>query len=234
LLAIVSAVYLYSISFHEGPSKTAKMFMTSLAHQDWQTVSSITSGKVLATIEHRESSAIQPAKIVDLATNVKSSSKQWSCVQVTAETKLTGDDIDVLWYDLNLRNTDEGWKIYQATPTMPTIKGTDLINQAEPQTIKAIEDVFKNYLTALTQNKYQEAGKFLVGLSRQIHESKQYELGKSPLITEFKNVKATSLWNKGKIAAAHISYTVDGRETTRIVTFYKASNGWRIVDITPT
>jgi hypothetical protein len=207
--------------------------VTALAHQDWESAKSVTSGKVLSNIEHRQSTAIQPAKIIDIKINVQSTSKQWACVQVTAETKLNGNDVDVLWYDLFLKNTDKGWKIYRATPAIPTIKGVPLINRTSPQTIKTIENLFKNYLTALTQNEYQEAGKLLVGLARQVHEAKQFELSKNAVITEFKDIEATPLWNKGKIAVTQISYTVDGRDTKRIVTSYKTSNGWKIVDISP-
>ena len=67
---------------------------------------------------------------------VVSSNKQWAKAKVITEVRLSDGTLDVNWNDIELTNTDQGWKIYIVKPYVPEFNSGIILNN-ETDNLKA-------------------------------------------------------------------------------------------------
>ncbi len=217
---------------YKGPAEAAETFITALAEQDWNEVEKTSSGRALYTINTRKEQveSLYAAKIVDMQINVMATSKQWASAHVIVETALSDGDVDVSWYNLMLQN-DNGWKVYRVTSVLPVLNGTPDLKGISKADVQKIQEVFSDYLTCLAQNRYREAGRYLVGLSRQQFEIGMQALGKSPVIKDYQDITVEPVWHKNNMVVSKIMYEADSRPVSVMVWMYKTSVGWKIANV---
>ncbi|MTI82365.1 MAG: hypothetical protein FH756_00390 [Firmicutes bacterium] len=217
---------------YKGPAEAAETFITALAEQDWKKVEKTSSGRALYTINTRKEQvgSLYAAKIVDLQINVMATSKRWASAQVIVETALSDGDVDVSWYDLMLRN-ENGWKVYRVASVLPVLNGTPNLKGVSKVDVQKIQEVFSDYLTCLAQNRYMEAGRYLVGLSRQQFEAGKDALAASPVIKTFEGIAVEPVWHKDNMVISKVSYKADSRPVSVMVWMYNTSVGWKIANV---
>ena len=108
---------------------------------------------------------ITKATIEKANIKVVSSNKQWAKAKVITEVRLSDGTLDVNWNDIELTNTDQGWKIYIVKPYVPEFNSGIILNN-ETDNLKS---VFEEYLNT-TSSKY------LVGQLRVAQEQNQVKL----------------------------------------------------------
>lgn len=162
-------------------------------------------------------------------------------VRAVVETETSDGNAGVDWFDLKLERVDgKDWKIFSIAPGRVAVPSVlDPKPGIWPFSVwfktKSIpaeaQEAFAAYLHDLAAGRYQDAGRCLVGPALRAHAAASPVFGNAPL---FKDVSAADwewLASGGKLLVARASYTVDGRGTAVIVTFYRTRNGWKIVEI---
>lgn len=212
--------------------KTAGHFLEALTEYDIDGAKNMTTGAILANLSNTNKIEENNSEYMVISKTIKvlGENKNWAKLNAEIETKnrKTGI-IDVHWYEMYLAFENENnWRIYRIDEAEIMLG----INQdIQPQDKAEATKIFSQYLTLLSENKYDKAGELLVGKARTAHEQTKDILGKASVIKYFKEIKLDSLYYDGKDLIAEVRYLVDGRSTALTVSFFRTSEGWRIYNV---
>jgi hypothetical protein len=241
LVVIVILAIGILLAYPEGRTKeespaviTAGQFLDALIGYDVNKAKELSAGSILANLSNtnrlgENNSGYSEYIVVSKTINILSENENWAKLYAEVETKdrKTGR-IDVHWYEIYLIENENNWRIYR-------LEETEVMNGKEqkilPQNIEDIAKVFGQYVTLLSQNKYDEAGELLIGKARTAHEQTKSFFNKSPLIKYYKNINIEPLYYDGSVILAKAQYRVDGRDVVLTVSFFQTSEGWRIFNV---
>jgi len=212
--------------------KTADQFLYSLTEYDIETAKELAAGTILANLSNtnRVNGDLSEHMVISSKISVINENEDWAKLYAELETKdrKTGL-IDVHWYEIYLLGDDESnWRVYRIEET-EVLPGKE--QKVLPQNIEEATKVFGQYITFLSENKYEQAGELLVGQARTAHEQTKSILSKSPVLKYFKNIIIDQLYYDGKVLISKIQYRVDGRDAVLTVSFFQTSEGWRIYNV---
>lgn len=241
LVVIVILAIGILLAYPEGRTKeespaviTAGQFLDALIGYDVNKAKELSAGSILANLSNtnrlgENNSGYSEYIVVSKTINILSENENWAKLYAEVETKdrKTGR-IDVHWYEIYLIENENNWRIYRLEEA-EILPGKD--QKIIPQNIEDIAKVFGQYVTLLSQNKYDEAGELLIGKARTAHEQTKSFFDKSPLIKYYKGINIDPLYYDGKVVIARIQYRVDGRDVVLTVSFFQTSEGWRIFNV---
>ena len=202
-----------STAHKKGIVACANEYFSALCDSDIERAKTQATGQALwtlANIQELPKATIEKANI-----KVVSSNKQWAKAKVITEVRLSDGTLDVNWNDIELTNTDQGWKIYIVKPYVPEFNSGIILNN-ETDNLKS---VFEEYLNT-TSSKY------LVGQLRVAQEQNQVKL--NPV--EYKDLEISFVAGNKDYRLVKASYRTE-RNVQLYVTFYNSIDGWKIANI---
>jgi len=209
--------------------RVLREFVALLAEADTANARNLAAGELLANLG-RSKPALPPVEVVDLEVSPEARGEGWAVVQVRVETEDANGVVDVQWYRASLASDGGGWKIYRMENVPPGLAG-GRGRRAGWQEAEEAREVLGTYLEFLAADRYAEAGSFLVGKAKIVHQAAVPVLSRGPLIREIGELSFTPLWRQGKFLVARAEYPVDGRQVRVVVLFYLTGEGWRIADV---
>jgi hypothetical protein len=236
-ICLALAIYMPSVSREKHAARTASAFFHALAAKDLDAAASFCTGGAKDAVLRGE--GMKNKVLVSQVVDEKYDMQTEGClafVQAVVETETSDGDANVDWFDLKLeRDVKKEWKIFSIAPARvvkPSVLDPPFSLWFKTKSVPAeAQEAFAAYLSDLAAGRYQDASRHLVGPALRAHAAASPVFGNAPL---FKDVSAADwewLASGGKLLVARASYTVDGRGTAVIVTFYRTRNGWKIVEI---
>jgi hypothetical protein len=232
LLVIILLMYFWHISVISAPLDVTKSYITALASGDAQTAIDNSLGEAAMSAARLKDvkEGNQTAVVDDISGKVLACKNGWAHVKVRVCLTLADGTADIGWYGIKLVKTGQGWRVVSFKENAPELSGTSFfVSQTDVQTA---QQVFSDYLIALTQNDWPGATKCLAGPARRQQELSATVLGNAPIIKGAANLRVDGLWEKNKTMVCRAEYEIDGRKVSTIVTFALARKGeWKIVNI---
>lgn len=211
-----------------APEATARAFFEAMAAGDYEAAAQFALGHLSTSLSLEESAAIDRSRIGALQVAIEASSDAWAAGTVRVENQLTNGHWDVLWYQIQLAKTGDGWRVVRVSPAGPTYagKGGDLPADFSGQ-------AFTDYLALMADGRWSEAADRLVGIARITHETSQTTLGAAgqPLFESYTQPTLSLLWAQPDTVVMHAAYTVDNRPVVAQVTFVRTQGGWYVADV---
>ncbi|KUG05224.1 hypothetical protein ASZ90_017297 [hydrocarbon metagenome] len=155
------------------------------------------------------------ATIEKTSITISAGNKKWARVNAVIEIRLNDGTIDVGWYDIDLINTEQGWKIFNLRTQVPEAKHSLITNSD----IEEPKKVFEEYLNTTSIE-------YLAGAARTAQEQNQVKL----VPIEYKDLEMAPLAGNKDYMVLKASYHTD-RAVNLCVTFYKSVDGLKIINI---
>ncbi|MCL6557717.1 MAG: hypothetical protein K6U74_02730 [Firmicutes bacterium] len=210
------------------PLRTAESYVRALAGGDAGTALKLSTGTAAWAASRLKESDVS-VKIESVKCSVVASSRSWARVTVAVELTLRDGSADVGWYSLDVTKTGQEWKVVSFHEAEPDLSGVSLlVKQAD---VEAAKQAFQQYLDALTTGDMQSAAKHLAGPARKAQEMGAAVLGKGAVVGKVEGLKAEPAWERGKEMAVRFDYSIDGRSVSVLSTFYRTTQGWKIVKV---
>lgn len=227
IILILSSIFAYMrFSVVHDIKDTGQGFIAALASGDIQKTKQYAGGEVafrLANTKEIPRAQATKTKILECKGN-----KRWAQVKVQSEILLPDGSYDVDWYEMNMYHKSS-WKVIdlkESTPIIPSQK--PMFKQT--QDLQDLQATLNGYFALLIKGDFVQATKkYLAGPARRMQEQaiKNYPLKEKP-----RNLKITPLYGNKELIIAKVIYTLGGSQVSNIISFYKTSEGWKIVKIT--
>lgn len=233
LLAALYAKYENGLLTFSNPAaqaeKTADEFLCALAGGDIPEAV-LVGGQVAYKLAQARENELPRAEVTTVDTETVAASEKWARVRAIVELTLADGSPDIGWYELELINQDD-WKIVNVRETVPMVAGRG--RRVSDKDLAETRAVFERYLSLMAAGKYEQAAKeCLAGPARRGQEAGASALGKATVIKDVRDLKATALYGRDKLAVVDCRYRADERPVRVLATFWRTTQGWRVVDLT--
>lgn len=234
IFLIISIVFLGFQFLNNIKSKeilnTTTKFFEAVVDNDVDKAKTLALGQVLFNISTNKKADKEEHKTLNIKPYLEQKTQQWSIVNIKIETSNINGISDVHFYKVKLIKVIKDWKIVSLSEIEPFIeKGFSYEKVSE----KELVDQFNRYLISLKDKEYDEAGKYLISLAKNSHESTKDILSKTNLITEIdiNKVELRIISKSKNQVTAKVRHTLNGKDIENIVSFYKTSQGYKIYGI---
>jgi hypothetical protein len=196
-----------------GIQDCTNKYFEALCSNDIKEAKEQVTGQALWSLDNI--SELPKATIEKSEISIRAGNNKWAKVNTLIEIRLNDETIDVGWYDIDLINTEQGWKIFNLRNQVPEAKHSLITNSD----IEEPKKVFEEYLTTTSIE-------YLAGAARIAQEQNQVKL----VPIEYKDLEMAPLGGNKEYKVLKASYFTD-RAVNLCVTFYKSIDGWKIVNI---
>lgn len=124
---------------------------------------------------------------------------------------------------------DGVYKVYKLENTEPNYR---FYKKNKNIDISSAANVFQKYVELLNDNAYKEAGTYLIGKAKMMHNSTSDILKEARLIKDPHNYAYEYLAGGSKFLKLKMNYMNDNRQINVLVSFFNTLEGWKIYDIT--
>ncbi len=213
---MVGAMLYIGIGFtydKNGIQNCANKYFMALCSNDIKQAKEQVTGQALWSLSNIQE--LPQATIEKTSITISAGNKKWARVNAVIEIRLNDGTIDVGWYDIDLINTEQGWKIFNIRTQVPEADHSLISNND----IEEPRKVFEEYLKTTSVE-------CLVGSARTAQEQNQVKL----VPIEYKDLEMAPLGGNKKYKVLKASYFTD-RAVNLCVVFYKSVDGWKIINI---
>ncbi|MDI6906444.1 MAG: hypothetical protein QMC81_02990 [Thermoanaerobacterales bacterium] len=209
--------------------QAAAHFLRTVSSGDVAEAKTLAAGQVAYNVAQAGKNGLPKAEVVGVDTEAVAASDKWARVRATVELTLADGSPDVGFYELELVNED-GWKVVNVRETAPVVAGRG--HRVSDEDLAEMRTVFERYLHLLAAGKYDQAAKeCLAGPARRGQEAGASALGKAAVIKDVRNLKAAVLYGRDKLAVVDCRYRADERPVRVVATFWRTTQGWRVVGL---
>lgn len=196
----------------------AAEFLKSVATGDTGKINAV--GEALWKI--KTSDKLPKSDVLDIKFHTSNFSRKWARTKAVLELRLSDNSVTVNWYELDLIKDKRNWKVIAVREAMPIASGIGGVDD-----IDELTGIFKEYCSALGEQNQNKSLFFLAGPARTAQErsSSRFPTGK------FEQIKITPLYGTKTFAVTKASYLIDRRPVSSLISFYKTTQGWKIVAV---
>lgn len=203
-------------------------FIGALYHGNYEIAEDLSTGTVKYNIATNKNNKKLDIAIIDVSTYVINANNTICEFYAYIEYYLQEEYYCDFIKSSMLLDKDGYYKVYKLENSEPYYR---LYKNNKNVDITSAENTFIEYVKALESRKYKDAGTYLIGQAKTIHNATADILKDATLIKNPKDYKSKYLIGGNEYLKLKISYTNDNKNIDVIVSFFNTQEGWKIYDI---
>ena len=142
-------------------------------------------------------------------------------------------EYNMVFYEIRLLKEENEWRVYCLNETDPLFENKGNRKTINPDTLnkKDFEKIFCGYTENLSNNRYQEASKYLIGRAKKMHKKANPALGELNLVNDITELNTKVICAEKDNVVVRFDYKNNDKPMSVLVYFYLTGWGWRIYNV---